>query len=348
MSPIPFNKEKWPKGGPAPESAANDNTNGGDKIKPVRQSLITLDGATLMDTQFDPIKYVVPGYVAEGLTLLAGRPKLGKSWMALDMAVAVATGGKALGSVECEQADVLYLALEDNARRLKSRLSVLMPGFKSQRPDLSRLHTATQAPKLGQGLIEAIEEFRQKTPDLRLLIIDTHAMVRPPKRGNQDSYSADYEAISPLQQFAGEHHIACVVVTHVRKAEAEDPLETVSGTNGLTGAADSTLILDRDSSGAKLYGRGRDVEEIEKALRFDSGRWSVLGDADEVQRSAERRKIIDAVAQADMPLKPEEIARATGMKTPNVSRLLGKMVTAGEIDKAAYGTYTTAAFKAAA
>jgi RecA-family ATPase len=296
-----------------------------------------------MNKHFDPIKYVVPGYVAEGLTILAGRPKLGKSWMALDMAVAVATGGKALGSVQCDHADVLYLALEDNDRRLKDRLSVLMPGFKSQRPDLSRLHTVTRAPKLGQGLIEAIDECRKKADDLRLLIVDTHAMVRPPKRGNQDQYSADYESISPLQQFAGEHRLACIVVTHVRKAEAEDPLEQVSGTNGLTGAADSTLILDRDSSGAKLYGRGRDVEEIEKALRFDAGRWSVLGDADEIQRSAERRKIIDAVKDAGVAISPDDIAKSTGMKVSNVSRLLGKMVTASEIEKIGYGTYKAAA-----
>lgn len=146
-----------------------------------------------------------------------------------------------------------------------------------------------------------------------------------------------------MQQFAGENRLACVVVTHVRKAEAEDPLEMVSGTNGLTGAADSTLVLDRDSSGAKLYGRGRDVEEIEKALRFDSGRWSVLGDAEEVHRSAERRKIRDALTEGTLPMKPEQIAKATGMKVNNISRLLGKMVTAGEIEKLAYGTYRAAA-----
>lgn len=85
------------------------------------------------------------------------------------------------------------------------------------------------------------------------------------------------------------------------------------------------------------------MEEIEKALRFDSGRWSVLGDAEEVHRSAERRKIMDALAGAELPMNPGEIAKAAEMKAGNVSRLLGKMVTAGEIEKLAYGTYRAAA-----
>jgi hypothetical protein len=123
-----------------------------------------------------------------------------------------------------------------------------------------------------------------------LIVIDTLAMVRPPKSRTQDSYEADYAALSPLQRFASEHRIAIIVITHVRKQEASDPLEMISGTNGLTGAADTIMVLNRDGDGPKLYGRGRDIEEIEKSLRFDAGRWSVLGDVDEVRRSAERRK----------------------------------------------------------
>ncbi|MBZ9741011.1 MULTISPECIES: AAA family ATPase [unclassified Mesorhizobium] len=316
-------EEAAPKPRPQP---ANDNK---PKFEPI-------DAETLLGMEFAPIKYVIPGFVAEGLTILGGRPKLGKSWLALDFGIAVASGGQSLGA-ECEEGDALYLALEDNKRRLQDRLRVVLPRIK--RPNMARLSLQTEAPKIGAGLIEALDAWRKSVPDPRLIIVDTLAIVRPPKGKNQDSYAADYEALSPLQRFASEHRLAVVAVTHVRKAEAEDPLEMISGTNGLTGAADSILILNRTSDGPKLYGRGRDVEEVEKALKFDAGRWSVLGDVDEVKRSGERRQILAALLGATQVMSPAEIATATGMKVGNVNVLLTKMVAAGEVTKAGYGAY---------
>jgi len=219
-----------------------------------------IDAQTLLGLKFEPIKYVVPGYIAEGLTILGGRPKLGKSWLALDWVVSVASGGQSLG-VKCDLGDSFYLALEDNQRRLQDRLRVI-PKLKSIRPNLSRLSLLTEAPKIGEGLIEALDTWRTRVDDPRLIVVDTLAMVRPPKGRNQDSYAADYAALSPLQQYASTHRLAVVVVTHVRKMEAADPLEMISGTNGLTGAADSIMVLDRTADGPKLYGRGRDVEEV--------------------------------------------------------------------------------------
>ena len=298
-----------------------------------------IDAQTLLGLEFEPIKYVIPGFVAEGLTILGGRPKLGKSWLALDWVVAVASGGQSLG-VKCEQGDSLYLALEDNQRRLQDRLKVVLPKIKTMRPNLVRLSLLTEAPKIGEGLIEALDVWRNRVDDPRLIVVDTLAMVRPPKGRNQDSYAADYAALSPLQQYASAHRLAVVVVTHVRKMEADDPLEMISGTNGLTGAADAIMVLNRTADGPKLYGRGRDVEEVEKALRFDGGRWSVLGNVDDVKRSDERRRILDALGKYGAKLSPKEIAEATGMKVNNVNRLLLKMVAAGEVEKDGYGIYS--------
>lgn len=312
----------------APSNVANDN-----------QKSKFIDGQSLMQMEFEPIKYVIPGYVAEGLTILGGRPKLGKSWLSLDWVIAVATGGRSLG-VDCEQGDAFYLALEDNQRRLQDRLRVVLPKMKAMRPDLSRVHFLTEAPKIGEGLIETLDAWRTRVDDPRLIVVDTLAMIRPPKGRNQDSYAADYAALSPLQKYASEHRLAVVVVTHVRKMEASDPLEMISGTNGLTGAADSIIVLDRAADGPKLYGRGRDVEEVEKALRFDGGKWSVLGNVDDVKRSDERRKILLTLGDYGSKLSPKEIAEATGMKPTNIRYLLGRMVAAGEVVKDGYGTYS--------
>ncbi|MBX4964487.1 AAA family ATPase [Rhizobium binae] len=287
--------------------------------------------------EFAPVDYVVEGYIAEGLTILAGRPKLGKSWMALGFCIAVATGGQTLG-VDCEQGDVLYLALEDNRRRLKDRLEVVLSPAQV-RPNMARLSLRTQSKKIGAGLIEELDAWRSKAANPKLIVIDTLSMVRPPKKANQDSYAADYDAISPLQKYAGEHRLAVIVVHHVRKAEAEDPLEAVSGTNGLTGAADTIMVLNRTTDGPKLYGRGRDIEEIEKALRFDKGTWEVLGNAEEVKQSEQRRKILDILTDATTVLTPDEIGKQAGMKVNNVNYLLRALVKAGAVEKVGYGQY---------
>ncbi len=144
----------------------------------------------------------------------------------------MATGGQSLG-VKCEQGDSLYLALEDNQRRLQDRLRIILPKIKSMRPDLSRWAALTEAPKIGEGLIETLEAWRTRVDDPRLIVVDTLAMVRPPKGRNQDSYAADYAALSPLQQYASEHRIAVVVVTPFASWKPGSPSEMISGTNTL-------------------------------------------------------------------------------------------------------------------
>ncbi|MBB4067421.1 AAA family ATPase [Gellertiella hungarica] len=310
------------------------------KLESANDNKAPISAEALLGMEFPPVSYVVDGYIAEGLTILAGRPKLGKSWMALGFAVAVATGGQALG-VDCEPGEVLYLALEDNRRRLKERLEVVLYPPAS-RPDMSRLSLVTEAAKIGGGLVEFLDEWRKAAEQPKLVIIDTLSMVRPPKKSNQDSYAADYDAISPLQKWAGEHGVAVVVVHHVRKAEAEDPLEAVSGTNGLTGAADTIMVLNRNTDGPKLYGRGRDIEEIEKALRFDKGRWEVLGDADEVKRSDQRRSVLRVLEEAERALSPDDISKEIGMKVNNVNQQLRALIKSGDAEKAGYGQYKVA------
>ncbi|MBL8658705.1 MAG: AAA family ATPase [Rhodospirillales bacterium] len=294
--------------------------------------------ANLLAMTFPPIRYTVERYVVEGLTLLGGRPKVGKSWLALDFAVAVATGGFALGSIRCEQGDVLYLALEDNRRRLQTRLQSVIGD--SPPAGLDRLTFRTEAERLDGGLIDALEAWRGRVPDARLVIIDVLAKVRPQRKGGEGVYEHDYRSVESLQQWAIKHGVAVLVVHHVRKAEAEDPLEMLSGSNGLTGAADTVLVLARTSQGLTLYGRGRDIEEVETAVSRDDGAWHILGDAEEVRKSDERRAILHVLRESGEPMGPAEIASATGMKDGNVRFLLNKLVKAGDVRREGYGRYS--------
>jgi AAA domain-containing protein len=233
---------------------------------------------TIMTISFAPIKYVIPGIVVEGLTLLAGKPKIGKSWLLLHAAIAVATGGFTLGDRHCIQGDVLYCALEDNKRRVQSRLKKLTTS------DLSRLffYTYGEMGRLSEGGLDAIRNWLKGVTQPRLVIIDTLAVVRPPKNKDESTYDADYNAVLELRSLANEFGVAIIVVHHLRKADADDAFDTVSGTLGLTGAPDSILILKYDSTGTiVLHGRGRDLVEIEMAMTFDHNActWRIAGDA---------------------------------------------------------------------
>lgn len=136
--------------------------------------------------------------------------------------------------------------------------------------------------------------------------------------------------------------MAVGVLHHVRKMEAHGPFDTVSGSTRLTGAADSIFVLNRNSQGSTLYGRGRDIEEVESAMLFDTvtGSWSILGDASAVRCSDERTDIVTALEEAPEPLGPAKIAAPTGLKETNIRQLLLKMVEQGQIVKTGYGLYT--------
>jgi hypothetical protein len=127
-----------------------------------------------------------------------------------------------------------------------------------------------------------------------------------------------------------------VIVHHTRKSGSEaDPFEKVSGTLGLSGAADTTIVLDRGGHGATLYGRGRDIEEIEKAVTFDreTCQWTIIGEASEVLRTNERSAILTLLKDADEPMSPIDVATALGLQRNNVKQLLFKMAKAGEVIK---------------
>jgi RecA-family ATPase len=296
----------------------------------------------LNEMSFQPIKYVVPGVIVEGLTLLAGKPKIGKSWLLLHTAIAVARGGITLGEIRCIEGDVLYCALEDNARRLQSRMIKLLDTQQWPR----RLQFRCEMPRLTEGGLTTIKTWIEAAEHPRLVIIDTLAMVRTPKKRDESNYDADYAAVKDLRDVAHKLGVAIVLVHHLRKQDADDAFDTVSGTLGLTGAPDTILVLKRDTSGnVALHGRGRDIAEIEKAISFnkEACTWTIMGEAYEVRLSNERRTILKALVEAGEPLGPATIAGATGMKPTNVRKLLLKLVRDGDVKKAAeYGKYQAA------
>jgi len=281
---------------------------------------------------FPPLAWVIPDYLPQGITLLAGRPKLGKSWLALDWAVAVACGGFTLGNVKCPEGDVLYAALEDTPRRLKARMEKVSSC--GNWPE--KLHFICTMRRADEGGVDLVREWLTQAERPRLVVIDVLAKVRPGKGRDEGNYDSDYAAVTVWKTLADEFEVAIVLIHHVRKMPAEDPLEMISGTNGLAGAADAILILNRDGQGATLCGRGRDLEEFDRAIQFDrkTCRWSALGEASEVRRSDERSVILRHLEEAGPKgLTIGEVAGRTGMVHNNAKQLLHQMAKDGEVEK---------------
>ncbi len=291
--------------------------------------------ADLAHREFPEPKWAVPGVLPEGLSLFAGKPKVGKSWLALGLGVAVASGGVALGTSRVEAGDVLYLALEDTPRRLKKRLATL-----AAFPE--RLHLVTDWPR-GAEACEALKAWLTDHPGARLVAVDTLARIRAEQTREQNAYAADYEAVAALKAVADAHGVALLLIHHLRKMGAADPFDTVSGTLGLSGAADSVLILAKEHGRADafLHLRGRDVEEADLALEWrpDTCTWHGMGDAEEFKRSRERQEVIDLLRDKG-PLSRKDITAALGKPYGTVGKLLWTMAHAGELHHRVDGRYT--------
>jgi hypothetical protein len=290
--------------------------------------------ADLVEMTLSEPKWAVQGIVPEGLTILAGKPKLGKSWAALNMAVAISGNKLVFGSAPADKGDVLYLALEDNPRRLKARLEKVLGSVRDASP---RLILATRWPRQDKHGLKEIEKWLDSQPEARLVIVDTWARFKPARGKGKDRYEEDYQHAVELKALADQSEVAVLVLHHARKMAADDALDEVSGSNGLTGAADTILVLrrDRTEADATLLITGRDVEEQELALRFDpsKGAWRIIGTAAEYGLSKQRREILTILQDAGMPMKPAEIAKELGKQKADdaLRQTLRRMVDDGQL-----------------
>jgi hypothetical protein len=298
----------------------------------------------LCDRVFPEVRHIVPGIFPEGVILLASRPKLGKSWLVLQVTTAIASGTTTLVvSDRPACGDALYLALEDNERRLQRRLTKYFGVQRENWPE--RLKLVTTWRRLDQGGLDDLREWCREVTKPTLIVIDVLKKVRPPKGKNQSDYEADYSATEGLKQLIEEFPgLAIICVHHDRKMDADDVFDTVSVTLGLTGGVDTVAIIKRSGKGITLHVEGRDlIEPVEKAISFDRDtcRWTVLGEAAEVHRSGERSRVLVALANLPDGLTISEIQIAAELGSrPATDVLLSRMVRDGEIVRSDRGRYS--------
>jgi hypothetical protein len=205
------------------------------------------------------------------------------------------------------------------------------------------LEFATEWPRLGDGGLDALEAWLNTHPDARLVVIDTLAKFRTGQTG-KNLYKEDYEAVEPLVALAADHNVAILIVHHLRKLGADDPLDQVSGSMGLTGGADGALVLNRERgrADAYLYVTGRDIEEEkELALSWDSTKatWKIAGDAEEYRNSRERQEVEGCLRTLGEPAGPKEVSEALGKPHNNVKQLMWKMGNDGDLRSVGGGKY---------
>ena len=193
----------------------------------------------LYETTYSSRPPIIGGLLYPGTYLLAGAPKVGKSFLVAQLAFHISTG-QPLWEFPVQKSTVLYLALEDDYRRLQDRI-FRMFGVEST----EHLHFATCAKQAGSGLEEQLELFLREHPDTRLIIIDTLQKVRE-LGGEAYSYAGDYEIVGKLKNFADKHGICLLLVHHTRKQPAADKFEMISGTTGLLGCADGAFLLQKE------------------------------------------------------------------------------------------------------
>lgn len=232
-----------------------------------------MDGKSLLLADLPPIQFVVDDLLPQGLFILAGSPKVGKSWLSLMLSQQVAVGGTLWGRSVC-QGSVLYLALEDSLARLQARYS----RYAEEGADC--LHFAIRSRTLKDGLIAQTDHFLTKHPDTRLIIIDTMQHIRGIAT-DKNNYVNDYNDMNILRQITSRYDVAVLLVTHTRKMEDADPLNRISGSTGLVGAVDGVFILEKEertSNRARLTVSNRDTEGHVFQLEFgtESCRWELL------------------------------------------------------------------------
>lgn len=331
--PVPSNKQRGPE-----NTSRIDGKQQAEKIIARVKKGQGFSAAELQHATFRRKREFIESFVVEGVTLLAGKPKKGKSWMALGIALDVAEGAKALNTMKTRKSNVLYYALEDNERRMQSRMKSLRPD--TNFPD--NLHIKLQL----DPLPDAIDIIRQdvEEQEAEFVIIDTVTAIRPLNTTKAEAYQQDYNSIKTLTDLANELRIAILIVYHTKKGIVEDAQDAIMGSTGITGAVDSWAILTNTKSGGTLEANGRDIRGFEWDVeQDDNGRWVKTGDAGDRRKSEKHNEILSLLIGKSRVAVEDIRSALTSPTTPSaLNKMLHDMAKAGEIKRIEHGVYALA------
>jgi predicted transcriptional regulator len=307
----------------------------------LKRDVVFSNGDETYARQFAPRDDIVPNILTHGLVILSARPKAGKSGLAYSIAMSVANGDKPLGvGAAGSPADVLFIDFENGDEINQRRQRTMFPG--GNKPSLYRLTHAYNAPRFDDGLFDVIEDWRRKSLDPRMVIIDVYGKAKPARKPRMLAPDDDNRTLEPLHAWANEHRICVMLLLHNRRGpeNPDDILGSVLGSTAMTGTPDICMILIRRGGETTLHATGRKLAgDQHVALARDRDWYTILGEAQKTAESVQRRAIKAALADHGK-LAVRDIADISEMKPRNVSKLLHHMFKTGEVVRFGEGRFT--------
>jgi DNA-binding transcriptional ArsR family regulator len=290
----------------------------------------------------EPVRWVVPGLISQGFGYLAAKPGAGKTWLMLQWAVSVASGGKVLGEIDVQAAPVLFLALEDTKASLKERMEKVCNGERPPQELICFCEDDGWKP-LDDGGLEQLEQAIQSYQPA-MVFIDTLTAIAPePDRRTTNPYRAEYQSFLPVRHLAETYSVAIIGSVHFNKSGRVDVLELVNGTMGLPAVSINRigLVREPEHAQARMLSKSKRGPEADWMLEFDTVTcgWRKLGDTRLVQASEERRAILEFLANHDAPATIKEIAEALDKGYHTVAQLLKRMAEEAQVVKPDRGRY---------
>ena len=300
--------------------------------------LDVMNGNKLMATHFDPLEYTIEKLLPQGIFILAGSGKIGKSWLALDICLSIATGidfwgYKTIGT------ETLYLALEDNYRRLQSRMLEVVEETET---DFEKVNFAIASRGISNGLIEQVNQFMAVFPKTKLIVIDTLEHIRNTKT-ETSMYSHDYNDIQTIRAITEVHNVTVLLIHHTRKMFDPDPLNTLTGSTGLVGAVDGVWILEKEKrteNKGKLTIINRDTEGYCFKVECDKEnfKWNNLGDYETSTKQEDNFcDLINSFLKNNWQGTATELVKILGDESITVTSITKKLNKRKEQLKADYG-----------
>ena len=286
----------------------------------------------LANIEIPPVKWFIPNLLSSGLTILAGPPKIGKSYFCWNIALAVAQGGMVFSEIELEKKhNVTYLSLEDSSGLLKGRLEQLSDYSAS---NLHIIHDM-QLKKFDAVGLKMLQQHIETTAS-DLVIVDTWAHVCPQVDIKGTAYDIDYNTLIPVQKFAEQHNIGIILVTHTRKAvDIDNAFNRIQGSTGMQAGCDTLMMLSHDSGSKTLHVTGRRIPAEQYAFTVDeSGLWCLEGNAQDYRQGELRKEITQLLLESgDEGLATGDIIDLTGKPNPTIRSTLRRMVKDGQIEQ---------------
>jgi len=296
--------------------------------------------AKLKETEFPEIRWAVDGIIPEGLCVLAGEPKIGKSLIAVNICSAIASGVEAFGQRKCVVGTCCYISLEDKERRVKARIKQQCDLW----PDRFKLLT-NGVPVIGPDFYRLLDEMVMMWPDLRAIVIDVLQKVIPQKNNNVADYDHYYKVLDPLHDWAMQNHVAVILITHKNKSKDDDasnPFSGIIGSVAIQGTADALVLLTKNHAKAKDPGNhdladgfltitGREVTTEKISLEFNSEAltWVIRGEFKPVDATGNVNWMLIASVLSKSPLSPAGVRDMTGLNNSTVKSCLNRMCKAG-------------------